>query len=91
MSTETAAEDKLIRLWIESNPHKPGPEDAWVLPRYVPIWALIGQLELDGWRTLAVAGDYKLPREAVEAAIAYYRRHRAAIDERIRRNRASFA
>ena len=33
-----------------------------------------------------VARDYELPREAVEAALAYYEVHKAAIDARIASN-----
>ena len=33
-----------------------------------------------------VAKDYEIPREAVEAAIAFYRLHRAVIDNRIAAN-----
>ena len=37
------------------------------------------------------AADYDIPREAVEAAIAYYRRHQDVIDARLTRHGAFFA
>ncbi len=33
-----------------------------------------------------VADDYDIPVEAVEAALAYYREHRAVIDDRLAAN-----
>ncbi len=90
MSTDTKR-DELISRWIEPSPHKPGPAEAWVLPYHVSVWALIAQLELDGWDLPGVADWYELPVEAVEAAVAYYERHRAEVDARIARNRAFFA
>jgi len=80
-----------IGRWIAPNPHKPGPAEAWVLPAHVSVWALVTQLQLDGWDTVGVAADYELPVEAVEAASAYYQQHRIVIDARIARNRAFFA
>jgi uncharacterized protein (DUF433 family) len=81
----------LIARWIKANPHKPQPEEAWVLPHSVSIWAVIAQLELDDWDRAGVADYYELLVEAVDAAIAYYELHRAAIDARIARNRAPLA
>lgn len=54
----------------------------------VPVWALIGQLgALDG-NVDQLASDYELPREAVEAALAYYRCNKEYIDARLRLNSA---
>jgi len=49
------------------------------------VWAIIGRLE-------TVAGDidaaeYDVPRAAIEAAVAYYGRHKDAIDARREANR----
>ncbi|MGH2458876.1 MAG: hypothetical protein ACRDIY_08410 [Chloroflexota bacterium] len=54
----------------------------------VPIWALIGYLEAVRGDPTQVADDYAIPREAVSAALAYYRRHRSAIYARIAANAA---
>ncbi len=89
MSTDTATE-QLIARWIEPNPHKPGPAEALVLPRRVSVWALIELWRLDGENLLAVAEEYGLPTEAVDAAVAYYRQHAADVDARIERNNAYF-
>jgi uncharacterized protein (DUF433 family) len=90
VSTDTAT-DELIGHWITRNPHKSDPAEAAVLPRRTSVWVVIGQLQLDYGKAESVAGAYDLPVEAVEAALAYYQRHQAAIDKRIAANRAFFA
>ena len=67
--------------------------DHWtrILQRLYPVWALIGRLEAHGGTAEAaerVAADYELPVDAVQAAIAFYRRHRAEVDARIAANSA---
>ncbi len=52
------------------------------------MWALIGYLGMVDGNADQVALDYVLPREAVEAALAYYRRHQAVIEARIAANAA---
>lgn len=81
-------EQGLIARWIEQNPHRPGVGEARVIGYCVPVWALVGyRLMVDG-DAERVADDYDLPQEAVTAALAYYRRHRAVIDARIAANAA---
>src|SRR6266487_4029975 len=82
-----AVEDIGRRRWIEPNPHEPDPAEAWVLPRCVSAWGVIGQLKLDYWKTDLVAMEYELPLEAVEEAVGYYREQQDAIDARIAENR----
>jgi uncharacterized protein (DUF433 family) len=87
----TGSYDGLIARYIEENPAKPGPADARLIGYGVPVWALIGYLPAVGHRARNVAADYDLPPEAVEAALAYYKRHRAVIDARIAANRVAAA
>lgn len=83
---ERRDEDDLIARYIERNPNHPGPADVRLIDSCVPVWALAGQYRaLDG-DAEQLAADYALPGEAVEAALAYYRRHRAVIDARIAAN-----
>ncbi|MGI8552016.1 MAG: hypothetical protein ACR2PL_14705 [Dehalococcoidia bacterium] len=89
-ATRTRIREDLFDRWLEPDRFKPGPAETRVLPRSVSVWALIGQLQLDGWDSAAVAEDYELPLEAVETAILFYRQHQPAIDARIARNRAVF-
>ena len=86
----TATSDALIARWLEQSPHHPEPAESWVLPRCVPVWSVIRQLELEYGKPEGVAEAFELPVEAVEAAVAYYRRHQSDIDARIRENRAFF-
>lgn len=85
------SDEALIAQYIERNPHKSGLDEAWLKDYHVPVWALVGYLNL------AVAGDidrvtkdYNLPREAVQAAIAYYRRYHCRIEARIAANNPDF-
>lgn len=90
MELQLRTDDELVARWIKPNPHKPRPAEAWVLPHHVSVWAIILQLELDGWKAETVAETFELPVEAVEAAIRYYRSHRSDVDARILRNRRFF-
>ena len=79
-----ANEDALIAQYVEENPHRPGPADARLKDSGVELWALISYLQraADG-DVAATAADYEVPEEAVEASLAYYRRHQRFIDGRI--------
>ena len=79
-------EQLLIERWIERNPHKPGKANARVREHGVSVWALIGHAQAIRGDSAQVAGDYELPQEAVEAAFAFYRRHKAIIDDRLAAN-----
>jgi Mn-dependent DtxR family transcriptional regulator/uncharacterized protein (DUF433 family) len=73
----------------EPDPARPGFGEYRLKERGVPIWAIIGSLTEDADNVDEVAEAYDLPREAVEAALAFYRRHHAAIDARLAQNLAS--
>lgn len=79
-------EDDLIRQHIELNPHRPGLAEARLIMFSVPVWALIGYLQTPGADVARVAEDYDVPIAAVEAARAYYARHKGLIDARIAAN-----
>lgn len=73
----------------EPDPMRPGFGEYRLKDRGVPIWAIIGSLTEDADNVDEVAEAYDLPREAVEAALTFYRRHHAAIDARLAQNIAS--
>ena len=73
----------LIARWIRPYPHRPGVAEAVVADSYVPVYALIGHLGAVRGQIDQAAEAYDVPREAVEAAYAYYLRHRAVIDARV--------
>lgn len=88
--TEREAE-ALIARYIEPYPGDPRPGESRLRAEVngYPVWALIGGLAPDGSNAEQVARDYAIPREAVEAARAFYARHRQAIDDRLAANRAA--
>ncbi len=81
-------EQRAIRRYVEPNPHRPGPEEARIVGYGVAVWALVGYLQAVDGDLDQVARDYGLPREAVEAALAYYREFKDPIDARIAANSA---
>jgi len=78
---------QLIERHIELNPHKPWLAEARLKQSGVAVWALVGHLPAVDGDVDRVAAEYAIPREAVEAALAYYRRHQALIDARLDANR----
>jgi uncharacterized protein (DUF433 family) len=83
-------DDDLIATHIEIQPHRPDPEEARVVGHGYPVWILVDALVAADHDLARVARDYELPEEAVRAAVAFYDRHRAAIDARIRANAAVY-
>lgn len=65
------------------DPYRPEVVYARLKPAGIPVWALVGSLPAVGQDPVRVAHDYHLPLEAVEAAPAYYERHRAGIDAKL--------
>jgi uncharacterized protein (DUF433 family) len=88
VATPTKSADELIAEYIEQSPHAPGAADVRIKGDAVPVWALIGHYEATGRDAAEVARGYRIPREAMEAALAYYERHRAVIQARIEANAA---
>ena len=89
MSLQTPEQvDRLIEEWIEPNPQSPGSADVRLKEYGVPIWTLIGHLEVVNGDITQVARDYDIVGEAVDAALAYYNRHKEVIDARIAANSA---
>lgn len=80
----------LIAQYIEPHPGNPGITEyrLRVEENGYPVWSNIGSLELGGENVDGIMLDYQISREAVEAveaAWAYYARHKQAIDDRTRR------
>ena len=86
-STDPAAkEEDIISKWIERDPYHPGKGDARLKEYGVHVWALVGHLPKGDCDIAEVAQAYDIPLEAAEAAFAYYRRHKAFIDDRLEAN-----
>jgi uncharacterized protein (DUF433 family) len=80
-------DDELIARHIELDSFRPWPGDARLRGSGVHVWALVGYylnaVDEDATR---VAHDYDVPLKEVEAALAYYRRHKCEIDARLAQN-----
>lgn len=81
-------ERELIDRWIEQNPRKPWEAEARIVTTGTSVWALVGYSPAVDDDLGRIAADYGLPEEAVQAAFAYYRLHRQAIDCRLAENAA---
>jgi uncharacterized protein (DUF433 family) len=86
MLKQDVCEHALVQRYIEADPNHPGPADVWVAEYGVPVWALIGHYQATGRDAAAVAKSYRLPLEAIQAALAYYRQNQAVIEARLEAN-----
>jgi len=86
---ETAGEQKLDPT-IARDPHRPGAGRARLVAYGIPVWALIGAMAdvADEGEVGRAAREYRIPVAAVRAAVAYYRDHRAVIDDLLEANDA---
>jgi uncharacterized protein (DUF433 family) len=81
----------LIDKYIQQRQFHAGAGDAVLRDSGVSVWILIEAYKATGGDADAVARAWDIPQEAVEAALAYYSQHAAAIDDRIGAQRASFS
>lgn len=77
---------QLVTRWIEPHPWKGGAAEALLRDSGIAVWAIVGYLGGEAGDPAAAAEAYDIPVEAVEAALAYYREHRGALDERLAAN-----
>jgi hypothetical protein len=68
--------DALIARHIGPYPANPSLDEYWLIEPGVPIWAIIGTYQVEGGDADEVAAAYRLSREQVAAALAYYERDR---------------
>jgi uncharacterized protein (DUF433 family) len=78
----------LIARYIEEDAQQPGHGSARLRESGVEVWALVAQLPAVEGDVKRLADAYGIPVEAVEAALAYYRRHKELIDAQIELNAA---
>jgi uncharacterized protein (DUF433 family) len=84
-----AADQELIDRYIDPAWDRYGGRaDARLKDYGVPVWALVGQLRATGYDLDELAESYLVPREAVDAAMAYYRQNKKYIDARLLLNSA---
>jgi uncharacterized protein (DUF433 family) len=83
MATTARDAAALIERYIEPNPHKPGEAEARLREHRISVWPLIEYWYGVDFDKSIVARDYDIPPEMVDAALAYYKAHKAIIDARI--------
>ena len=81
--------DALIERYVGPHPTHPGLDEYWLKEPGVPVWAIIGAYQAEGGNADEVAAAYHLSREHVAAALAYYHRHRALIENRLAQNQSA--
>ena len=85
MTNET---DALIARHIGPHPSNHGIDEYWLTEPGIPVWAIIGQWKVEDGNEDETVAVYHITREELEAALAFYERHRTAIDHRLEQNRA---
>ena len=75
---------------IALDPHRRGRHRARLVRYGRPVWALIADLQGNGWDVAQTAQNFDLPDAAVQAAIDYYRADPQYIDAFLLLNREYF-
>lgn len=78
--------DTLITRHIGPHSSNRGIDEYWLNEPGIPVWAIIGSIQANRHDADAVAALYHINRESVEAAWAFYLRHRTVIDNRLTQN-----
>ncbi len=79
--------DALIAQHVGPHPSDRGLAEYWLHEPGVSVWTIIATLAVSSGDVDGVATIYAIPRAQVEAAQAFYARHRELIDDRIAQNR----
>jgi hypothetical protein len=77
---------ELILRYIEVDPIHSGPGNVRLKDSGVHVWAVIGNYLANSCDATRTAAEYDLPLIEVEAAAAFYRRFKWAIDARLAEN-----
>lgn len=88
--SQAAGPPEAPHLTIALDPHRQGHHRARLVHDVRPIWALIADLQGNGWDAARTARDDDLPMEAVRAAIASYEADPTSIDAFLLLNRNAF-
>lgn len=83
-----AETDTLIAQHVSPHPSNVGLDEYWLKAPGIPVWAIVGSMHANHLNTDDVAALYHISHEEVEAAWAFYQRHRAIIDNRLTKNDA---
>jgi uncharacterized protein (DUF433 family) len=86
--TDDRHDATLVAEHIDANPHGRGPSEARLAEHGTSVWAIVAYWNATNHDTVEVARDFGVPVEAIEAALAFYRRHKDLIDARLLLNAA---
>lgn len=78
-SLSPTLEDDALGAMIEPEPGR-GRDRARLREFGVPVWAMIAELQANGWDVVEVARAYRVPEVAVRAAIHFYEGNKPFID-----------
>ena len=90
-TSDQPTDDELIGRWIDADLPFHTPDEALIVGTGVSVTAVVTQLRIENGDRTGVQAAYELPPEAIDAALAYYARHREVIDATITLNAAAFA
>lgn len=79
-------DQELIATYIERDPDKGSRSEARLKHYCIHVWALIGAYQAEGCDAERVAEGYSIPIDAMHAALAYYKRYRELIEDRLEAN-----
>jgi uncharacterized protein (DUF433 family) len=82
-------DDALIARYIEPHPAKPGIVNYSLRGQDggYPVWAIIGDLAPGILSEEDIMREFRISRDALNAVLAFYARHKEVIDARIVANR----
>jgi uncharacterized protein (DUF433 family) len=82
---------ELIQRHIEHHPYHPGPAHTRLVDSGVDVWIIVASADSVSGDLDQVADTFGVSHEAVQAACAYYSKHKELIDARIALEHAAFS
>ena len=76
-------DDRLISAYVKIDPHISNEAEVRLAGSLIHVWAIVAQLKVNDFDVSQTARDYGISEIEVQAAHAYFRRHREAVDARI--------
>lgn len=75
--------------WLEPKPHKSPSRQLGIKGRNMTAWNLVAEVVVGVRSMEEVAHDFRLPVQAVEEALEYYRANRKWIDDEVEQDARS--
>lgn len=81
MQTHAETDDELIARYLEPNPYKPGKANYRLVESGMAMWAFANVLEAENGNLAYIADGWEISPAQIDAAIAFYERHREVVDD----------